>query len=396
MRFRSASPEPAFAPELEPVVEAVEQQIATVGARIFTRAREDLPQLRTLDAALARAFRRSVEANVRVSLSRLGAGLGSPTEAPADGERLAQLWARAGLPLDALVRTLPIAHETLWGFLADAIEDADLPSDVQRQLSRGVSQFLFAYTDRLGLHITQAYDLERRSRPAGREQRALAAVKRVLAGDDEAAAALNYELDMVHVAFIAWGPAAGDAPGLLEPLLERRLLSAAIDEELHWGWLGGRQALGSREARALSRLVPASDFSLAFGRPATGGDGFRATHRQAARAQDIGARLGRAVTQHADIALEALAGASRDEVRAFVRDELGDLRCADARSARLRETLVAYFAAGGNKSAAAAALGIHEQTVTYRLRSVEDQLGAPIRARRAELETALRMRPLVD
>ena len=71
--------------------------------------------------------------------------------------------------------------------------------------------------------------------------------------------------------------------------------------------------------------------------------------------------------------------------------ELHGLDGADARSGRLRETLRAYFASGQNASAAAALLGVHEHTVSYRLRTIEERLGRPVTARRAELETALRL-----
>ena len=44
------------------------------------------------------------------------------------------------------------------------------------------------------------------------------------------------------------------------------------------------------------------------------------------------------------------------------------------------------------RAAAAAALGVHEQTVAARLRAVEERTGRSVAARRAELETALRLR----
>jgi hypothetical protein len=55
------------------------------------------------------------------------------------------------------------------------------------------------------------------------------------------------------------------------------------------------------------------------------------------------------------------------------------------------QTLRAYFASAQNASAAAAMLGVHEHTVGYRLRTIEERLGRPVIARRAELETALRL-----
>jgi DNA-binding PucR family transcriptional regulator len=60
----------------------------------------------------------------------------------------------------------------------------------------------------------------------------------------------------------------------------------------------------------------------------------------------------------------------------------------------LRETLRAYFSAEQNASSAAAALGVHQQTITNRLHAIEAQLGYPPSLRRAELEAALRIEDL--
>ena len=58
-------------------------------------------------------------------------------------------------------------------------------------------------------------------------------------------------------------------------------------------------------------------------------------------------------------------------------------------AARLRETLGAYFEAGGNQTRAAERLHIHPKTVAYRLRCAQALLGGSIAERRVELETTL-------
>jgi DNA-binding PucR family transcriptional regulator len=54
-------------------------------------------------------------------------------------------------------------------------------------------------------------------------------------------------------------------------------------------------------------------------------------------------------------------------------------------------TLRAYFAASGNASSAAAALGISRRTVGSRLAAIEDRLDLRLDAASAEIETALRL-----
>ncbi len=117
--------------------------------------------------------------------------------------------------------------------------------------------------------------------------------------------------------------------------------------------------------------------------------------RQARQAERAGRRSGWLVTHYSEVALESLAATDEDAAGAFVARKLAGLEGDDTRSVRLRQTLRAWFAAGHNAAAAAAALGVHEQTVAQRLRTVEERTGRPVAARRAELETALRLRELL-
>ena len=81
--------------------------------------------------------------------------------------------------------------------------------------------------------------------------------------------------------------------------------------------------------------------------------------------------------------------------REFVARELGALASPDAKTARLRATLRAYFSLGQNASAAGALLKVHERTVGYRLATIEERIGRPIIGRRDELGLALRIHALL-
>lgn len=56
-----------------------------------------------------------------------------------------------------------------------------------------------------------------------------------------------------------------------------------------------------------------------------------------------------------------------------------------------RETLSAYFAAGRNGRATAGALGVSRQTVSHRLKSIEEKIGRPLFECATNLELALNM-----
>ncbi|KAA0272886.1 MAG: hypothetical protein EDQ89_06655, partial [Acidobacteria bacterium] len=154
------------------------------------------------------------------------------------------------------------------------------------------------------------------------------------------------------------------------------------------GWIGR-----TREFDLPERLPAVEDARISFGEPAAGVEGFRASHRQARDAHRVALRAGARgqPVRYEDVALESLVGGDDARAGVFVARELRGIDGDDARSRRLRATLRAYFAAGQNASSAAAVLGVHEHTVAYRLRTIEEALGRPVTTRRAELETALRL-----
>jgi DNA-binding PucR family transcriptional regulator len=62
----------------------------------------------------------------------------------------------------------------------------------------------------------------------------------------------------------------------------------------------------------------------------------------------------------------------------------------------LRQTLRAYFAAGHNVEATAAALEVDRSTVRLRVRKIEQALGCPLATRQAEMEVAVRLEELYE
>jgi DNA-binding PucR family transcriptional regulator len=109
----------------------------------------------------------------------------------------------------------------------------------------------------------------------------------------------------------------------------------------------------------------------------------------------IAARRPQPVTLYEDVALEALGLQDAYAAREFVSDALAGLDGDDKRSRQLRETLEVYFRSEQNAAATAAALRVHDATVGRRLAEVERLTGRRVNQRRAELETALRLRSLL-
>lgn len=283
-------------------------------------------------------------------------------------------------------------HQVQWEAWFELVERRESDPERRRHLLQRGWRFFFDYAGLLGQMVTQEFLAERGRRLRGHEERRIRLVQQVLDGGSVDSAQLDYDLDGHHLAAIAWGAAGPDALRALARELDRRLLLIAVVEETWWGWLGGRSPLTQDQRQSLVRVAPPAGARLALGTDGEGSHGFRRSHRQAQQAHRAARNRDAPVTHYDEVALEALAAADLPGAREFVARELEGLDGDDLRSRRLRETLLAYFAAGHNAAATAAALDVHEQTIAHRLRAVEERVGRPVAARRAELETALRLR----
>jgi hypothetical protein len=302
--------------------------------------------------------------------------------------------AALGIPLGDFLRVCRIGHRVL---LDDAIALAHATfgdRDLLVAVVRAASDWLFEWFDWLTARETEAYERERDLLVRDRARRRGQLVRALLDGEPVDGGELGYELRRTHLAVVAWGERAACALCDLSEATGLELLDVAGTGATAWGWLGGER-IGPRELGAVRAFAPAAGTWLAVGEPGAGADGFRASHRQALSAYRIARERPAPVTLHADVALLALALQDPSLAREFVARELGPLAAGDERVAVLRETLAAYFAAGQNAASAAAALGVHNRTVLYRLRSIEERLGHPIAARREELAVALRLLPAV-
>jgi DNA-binding PucR family transcriptional regulator len=132
---------------------------------------------------------------------------------------------------------------------------------------------------------------------------------------------------------------------------------------------------------------------VAVGDAVPGLDGFRQTHRQALRAQDVAvfARPGTRVTFFSDVGPVALMLADADATKGWVRQILGRLGADDEHAAGLRETLRVFLATGSSYTATAELLRVHKNTVQYRVRKAEEAIGSPVHGRESDVELALRV-----
>jgi hypothetical protein len=301
--------------------------------------------------------------------------------------------ARVG-DLASLLAGYRFAQMALWGSWFELIEASVSDEVVKRELLRHGSQYFFQYADLVSRYMAEGYQRGVERAAANGEHQRFQAMKGLLEADPLAGSHFDIELNHYHLGLVAWGEGADEAARQLATRLGRPALLSLRLHHNWWGWISGSQPLSPREYDELRRFDPGPGIRIAFGLEGHGEPGFRATNHQALRAQWV-APAGPAVILYRDVAIEALATEAENDARAFVTHELRGIDDDSASSERLRATLSAYFAAELNAASAAAALGIHHQTVTNRLRAIEERLGHPIGTRDLELAVALRLRALL-
>jgi DNA-binding PucR family transcriptional regulator len=368
---------------------------AELVADYTSRLREELPEWSVERPELADTIRVGAGEAIGGELRALAEGTLPETCPEFDAEGARQC-ARLGVPLDAVVLQYRLGHAVQWDAWFEIVEGHALSAAHRRELLERGSRFFFAYANRLTRFVVAEYESEHEKLLRQSEQRRAFLVRELLAGRDIDAAPLGYDLELHHLGVIAWGDAPDAAIGALARTLDRTALVVSADRSASWGWLGGVRPLAARRLSRLNQVQLPEETRLALGDEEQGPEGFRRTHRQAAMARRIGERRPGRLIAYGDVALEALASADRRAAAEFVARELRALDGSDRRSERLRETLAQYFRCGQNAAAAAAALGVHQQTVGQRLRTVEERIGGPVNARRAELEVALRLRDCLD
>jgi DNA-binding PucR family transcriptional regulator len=143
--------------------------------------------------------------------------------------------------------------------------------------------------------------------------------------------------------------------------------------------------------------VPAGDEGplpmLAFGRAASGLDGFRRTHLDAVQAQrvaTIGGATGQVISySDPDVSIAALLTADLEDTRAWVAATLAGLADDTEQHERLRETLRLFLHHDSSYTATAEAMLMHKNSVKYRVESAEKILGHKVRSDRQAIELAL-------
>jgi hypothetical protein len=375
----------------------LDSRVQEVTDVVDDRLHDEVPEyFEGIDPGMADVERGSVVANLRAVAHGLGHGRSLPDRLPPGAVDEALLAANEGLPWAAVLRTYAIGHASLWELMCAQVESRGLPDARRVEALRVLSRYLFAYIDQVTGQLAEVYQAERDRLLRSQERRRASLTRELLAGMPVSEQELGYRLRVDHLGVVAWGQNPEAEATQIAQELGCALLITPGGGRSMWAWLGGRPRIEAAAARALERFSPHGGTFLACGEVAFGEEGFVQSHRQALQAYRVAVISGAPVTRYDDVALEALVVRDERLARDFVARELGPLADPDAKTARLRATLRAYFSLGQNASATGALLNVHERTVGYRLATIEERIGRPITRRRDELGLALRIHALIQ
>lgn len=415
--------------------DALEQLVARLDAVVLER----VPELSDRD------IRRDLESSTRAHALAVLGGLTQDTvnyAVPEQAHAFARTLARRGYELRLLLRVYHVGQEAALDYLTDVIEERQLPRQFERSTLLRIFERATRWINTSVEALTETYMAERERGLQAALNRRTEIVRALLAGDEldagQASAGLGFRLTQRQLAAVLWTDddarwtwnnhdgaeigsddhragdraAGGDELGLLERVVGR--LAGALggagvftlpagssalwawialgDEHVDAGVTSDISAISAAVAALVASGVITEPVRVALGAPASGVAGFRQSHHDALAARQVTERaavdLGR-VVPYERVEMAYLAGADPIAMRALIRRELGPLAGPEAKWARLRTTLLAYLRCHRSPEGAAGRLGVHKNTVRYRVQRIEESLGRRIDECGVPLELAL-------
>ncbi|MER5918051.1 helix-turn-helix domain-containing protein [Streptomyces sp. NPDC001982] len=404
-----AAEHPEAAKQLAVVAENVGSRLTEVSRDIVEHVTAKVPDLRGDETVIA-IFQASVTEHVAMVLHVFENDISlDNVEGSAAAVEYVRRMAQRDVPLATLTRGYRIGQLRLLEWCLDELDRQGADYELSTATNRRMLRLSFGYLDRIAEHAGMVYQQERDHWLLGQTAARAARVRDLLAEKDVdlnwAEPALGYRIRQNHLGLVAWLPTlTGGGEGLarldrITNEIGRELdcpatpLFVPRDAVLSWAWLpfGSRNDVSWEQ---LSNVVERSDppVQVCAGSVGYGIEGFRSTHRQALRTQELAAAASPApqFTDFSTVAPIALMATNVDDMRAWVWRVLGPLAVDDENSARLRKTAQIFLDTGFNYTATASAQILHKNTVKYRIRKVEAIMGHPVQQGHADLEVALR------
>ena len=317
---------------------------------------------------------------------------------------MARQAARREVPFSSIVKNMR-ANQTIWvnHFFTASASRTFAPSTVQRLVTNGAG-----VVDEIIEHFVLCYLDERQVLMESQIARRRALVEKLIGN---AGALQPFELKQIkkdhgldlehfHVGIIISDLNTKLSSDLGE--LQRNLQDAIIGDtplvvsftqHLTWAWVSTPRAPTPTQLKRLEEtLGQLSGTQCALGEPAKGPAGFRRTHLQARDVSSVAILSPiKGVMRWADHVLTILVGQDLEKAAWYVDSVLGPLANKSEKAGGYRQTLSAYLQSGNSLLHGAEALGIHRNTLVYRLQQIELLLRCPIKQRELEIRCALHL-----
>ncbi|WP_067904868.1 PucR family transcriptional regulator [Nocardia vaccinii] len=306
-----------------------------------------------------------------------------------------------GVGVEHMLRSIRVGHGLAVQRVLDAAEEL-IPADDRFAQMRRINEVLFDIADRLSEAMAREYgrahDVWLASSAALRRE----VLQEILRGGrvplDRAVRTLGYDLSRHHLALVVWTDEytmigahrlEEAAAAVLAACECTSTLIVPVGGRRVWAW--GAHVGGPPSRARVSAPRPPADVRVAMGVPASGVEGFVASHRQALEAERVAtiSVAARWVFDYRELDVVAMLSSDMEQAREFVRRELGSL--ADPREpvTAVRATLKCYLDVGRSLTEAATLLHVARNTVAYRVQRAEQLRGRKISERRLPLQAAL-------
>ena len=316
---------------------------------------------------------------------------------------------RQGFPLEAVLRAGRLEAQAMWEIVV-----AHAPAESLARLATLTMQYL----DLLNSVSERGYLHAREDMGRSLEEAIRLFLGRVVSGDfaddaeaDGEARLLGYDLSALRIGVVI---EPGSLPAMARSVVDMRLADVLRDLRRRFPDspaglvdLGVVLAVPGTSADEVARILTSTigdgddavfHLTAGLGSPRAGAHGMMISLREARRARALGSLLEPQGQVHKYDELRLLDLFKQDTTTdSFVQEVLAPLLTRDKRGrAHIVETLDAFFAAGMVRKAAAAQLGIHPNSLDYRLRMIEMTLGYPVRSGNSafKLQLALKLLPL--
>jgi PucR C-terminal helix-turn-helix domain len=381
--------------ELGPdVAEALRPALPGLANEIVEAVRTSVPAYAgSLTGSYGRNIRLGVEQALRGFLELMQEGDRAQLPGREVYEALGAGELREGRTLDALLAAYRAGAQAAWRGLALAGQAADLDPAVMFRLAEAV----FAYIDELSAVSAEGFAREQLNRAGELDARRARLLELLLleppatgAALDQAAAAADWAMPPIVAALVIERQSrrleAALPPGSLIVTRGGRRVALLVDPEVP-GLRGllQRTARASRTAAALGPAGAAAE----IGRSVRWAEGV--LDLELARVRGGGLLL---AEEHL---LELLLRSNPELLEVLTRRRLAPLDTqTPASRARLVKTLAAWLENHGDAGATAQALGVHVQTVRYRVGRLRELLGQALEEGQGRLELAIALRWAAD